>query len=365
MQPAKAQLFPFKGIAWEQHISALGRTNRALARYAAMLTRLPSPELLLSPLTVQEAVLSSRIEGTFATMTEVLQFNAGAEPEQEAKRLDIEEINRYRNALSLAELKLKRRPFSLNLLLDMHRTLLTSTRGSNKMPGTFRREQNYIGSRVGGVETIRFMPPAWETLPEALRNWEHYYHEDAPDPILQLGLIHAQFEFLHPFLDGNGRIGRILIPLFLYERGLLPRPMFYLSEYIEEHRDEYIDHLQALGTTAGWNAWCTFFLTAVEAQADANATKADKIFNLYEELKSRFITATRSQYAVPLLDAIFQQPIFRASQLDMGEETPSRVTLTNLLNELTREGALEVAHPASGRSGQMYRLKKLLEIAEA
>jgi Fic family protein len=225
VKPAKPLPLPIKSIDWSSHIPALGRANRAIARYGAMLTRLPNPDLLLSPLTVQEAVLSSRIEGTFATMSEVLQFDAGAEPEQESKRLDIEEINRYRQALQLAEQSLQRKPFGLNLLLDMHRTLLKSARGANKMPGAFRREQNYIGSRAGGVETIRFVPPVWESLPEALSNWETYYHEDAPDPIIQLALIHAQFEFLHPFLDGNGRIGRILIPLFLYERGLLPRPM--------------------------------------------------------------------------------------------------------------------------------------------
>ncbi len=326
--------------------------------------RLPNPELLLSPLAVQEAVLSFRIEGTFATMTEVLQADAGAEPEQESKRLDIEEINRYREVLRLAETHLQARPFGLRLLLETHRSLLTSARGSNKMPGSFRREQNYIGSRARGIETIRFTPPRWEELESALSNWEAYYHADERDPIVQLGIIHAQFEFLHPFLDGNGRIGRVLIPLFLHEKQLLPRPMFYLSEYIETHRDEYVDCLHALGTKRGWNEWTSFFLRAVTEQADTNARKAEQIFNLYEELKHHFIATTRSPYAVPLLDAIFVQPIFQASQLLLTGEAPTRVTTSKLLTGLVRDGVLEIARVPSGRAGTMYKLSRLVEIAE-
>lgn len=364
MKPAHAQSLPLNVLDWVQHVPLIGNANRALARYSAMLTRLPNPELLLSPLTVQEAVLSSRIEGTFATMSEVLQSDAGAEPEQESKRLDIEEINRYRDVLSSAELQLKNRPFGLRMLLDMHRSLLTSARGSNKMPGSFRREQNFIGSRSRGVETIRFVPPRWEDLASALSNWEAYYHGDEHDPIVQLAIVHAQFEFLHPFLDGNGRIGRILIPLFLYEKSLLPRPMFYLSEYIESNRDEYVDRLHVLGTRKGWNDWCSFFLNAIAHQADTNAKKADDIFNLYAELKQRFIATTRSHYAVPVLDAIFQQPVFRANQLELAGDAPSRVTMTNLLNGLVRDDILQLTRAGSGRNGTIYQLSTLLRIAE-
>lgn len=364
MKPARASSLPLSIIDWKQHVQAIGNANRALARYGALLERLPNPELLLSPLTVQEAVLSSRIEGTFATMSEVLQSDAGAEPEQESKRLDIEEINRYRSVLRLAELHLQERPFGLRLLLEMHRALLTSARGSNKMPGAIRREQNFIGTRDRGMERIRFTPPRWEDLAPAISNWENYYHSEGQDPLVQLGIVHAQFEFLHPFLDGNGRLGRVLIPIFLYEKKLLPRPMFYLSEYIETHREEYIDRLHALGTKQGWNAWCAFFLKAISAQADSNAKKADEIFMLYEELKHRFISATRSPYAVPLLDAIFHQPIFRASQLELSGGSPARVTTANLLRELVSDKILEIVRHASGQAGTIYRLSRLMQIAE-
>jgi Fic family protein len=201
MKPAVARQLPIlTKNDWLALIPAMGRANRSLAEYNGRLRRLPNLDLLLSPLRLQEAVLSSRIEGTLATMSEVLQFEAGELPERESRRQDIEEILNYRFALDTAMQELQKRPFNLNLLLQLHKILLTSVRGQNKAPGEFRRQQNYIGSRVGGVETIRFTPPEWSTLMGSLTNWENYYHSDE-EPIVRLALIHAQFEFLHPFLD--------------------------------------------------------------------------------------------------------------------------------------------------------------------
>lgn len=244
---------------WLALIPSLGRANRSLAEYNGALRHLPNTDLLLSPLRLQEAVLSSRIEGTLATMSEVLQFEAGQEPDRESRRQDIEEILNYREALNAAMTELHTRPFSLNLLLTLHRILLNSVRGHNKAPGEFRKQQNYVGSRVGGREHIRFTPPEWTTLDHSLSNWEKYYHSE-DEPLVRLALIHAQFEYLHPFLDGNGRIGRILIPIFLFEKGCLSQPTFYMSEYIEAHREEYIDHLNGLGKARNsWRRWTEFF----------------------------------------------------------------------------------------------------------
>ena len=364
MKPAIARSLPIKQLRLESLIPLMGRANRAISGYNAMIHRLPAESLLLAPLSTQEAVLSSRIEGTFATLTEVLQFEAGDEPERETKRHDIEEIINYREALKIAERELKRRPFCLNLILKLHKTLLTSVRGHNKLPGKFRRMQNHIGSRAGGVETIRFTPPAWETLDGSLRNWESYYHMEEPDPLVQLAVIHAQFEFLHPFLDGNGRLGRILIPIFMYEKELLSRPTFYLSAYLEEHREEYIERLHSLESKDGWMRWCAFFLEGVSVQAERNSHRADEILALYEEQKRRFLARTRSQFAVPLLDAIFRQPIFRGTQLTLEGDQPSRPTLTNLLNDMVTEGALRVSRPGRGRTGQIYVMDDLIEIVE-
>ncbi len=365
-EPARPQLLPNENIHWEKLILDMGNANRALAEYSGSLRRLPNSALLLSPLTVQEAVLSSRIEGTFATMSEVLQFEAGKVPEQASRRHDIEEIINYRHALQIAVSELERRPFNLNLLLKLHKELLTSVRGHNKAPGQFRREQNYIGSRSGGVETVHFTPPEWQVLPEFLDNWEKYYHLERPDPLVQLAVLHAQFEFLHPFLDGNGRLGRIIIPIFLYEKKLLASPIFYLSEYIEENKDAYISHLHDLGTNKdSWTRWCSFFLHAITVQAERNIKKADAILALYEQLKHRILDLTHSQFAIPLLDAIFKQPVFQASQLQKEPGMPGKVSLTSLLRKLRESGLLTPVREASGRRGQILALQELIELTES
>lgn len=343
----------------------MGRANRSLSDYNGMLRHLPHANLLLAPLTVQEAVLSSRIEGTLATMSEVLQFEAGELPVHESRRQDIEEILNYRDALELATEELKRRPFTLNLLLKLHAVLLRGVRGQNKARGEFRRQQNYIGSISGGKETVRFTPPAWQTLPAALSNWESYYHSNDLDPIVQLAIIHAQFEFLHPFLDGNGRLGRILVPIYLFERGLLRQPNFYLSEFIEAHRNEYIDLLNALGTRRGsWTSWVKFFLNAFTEQAEQNTDKATAMLSLYEELKGRFIEATHSQYAVPLLDFIFRTPVFQTGQIAWTVNPPSKPTVTTLLLSLHRANLLTMVREGVGRRAYIWALTPLIDLAE-
>lgn len=349
---------------WLNLIPAIGKANRAVAEYNGMLRRLPNTNLLLAPLRLQEAVLSSRIEGTLATLNEVLRFEAGAPPDRESRRQDIEEILNYRSALDTAMEELKTRPFSLNLLLKLHRILLTSVRGHNKAPGEFRRQQNYIGSRVNGIETIRFVPPEWNQLSESLSNWEKYYHGD-DEPLVTLALIHAQFEFLHPFLDGNGRIGRILIPIFLFEKGLLSEPTFYMSEYIEEHREEYMDRLNDLGRVKGsWLRWTAFFLGAVTEQAHRNISTAEAILSLYENLKQRFIAATRSQYAVPLLDAVFELQYFQPSQLNWVGKPPSKPTVMSMLRDLEREKIIMVYRSDKGRRSSIWWLPELLPLIE-
>lgn len=364
-KPAIPAKLPIQALDWSRLIPFMGRANRSLADYNGMLRHLPNASMLLSPLTVQEAVLSSRIEGTLATMSEVLQFEAGESPAHESRRLDIEEILNYRDALGTATSELDRRPFSLNLLLKLHQILLRGVRGQHKARGEFRRQQNYIGSVTGGKETIRFTPPEWQCLAQALDEWEKYYHADAADPIVQLAVIHAQFEFLHPFLDGNGRLGRILVPIFLYEKGLLRQPNFYLSEYIEAHREEYVDRLNQLGKTKqSWTEWVRFFLVAIEEQAKQNATKATEMLALYEQLKQRFIQETRSQYAVPLLDFIFSTPVFQPAQVQWKMPPPSKPTLTSMLLALHHAGVLTMVRKGVGRSSYIWALTPLIHLAE-
>jgi len=364
MEPLTPEKLPI-GLAWEPLIPLLGKANRALAQYDGVLYGLPNPEVLLSPLTTQEAVLSSRIEGTQATLGEVLKFEAGEEPAEESKRLDIQEIINYRRALKSAERELEGRPFNLNLLLSLHRILLDSVRGRNKGRGDFRKVQNWIGLPGAPLEKAQFVPPRPEVLPGFLDNWEKYYHLDRPDPLVQLAIVHGQFEILHPFLDGNGRLGRLIVPIFLFEKRILSRPMFYLSAYLEAHRDEYVQALRGLGQREqAWNDWVEFFLNALFEQARENTRKARQILDLYERLKPRVLSLTHSQFSVPLLDYVFQQPVFQASALDSQPHMPSRQQIATLLGRLRDAGILKVVRQGSGRRPQVLALAELVNLCE-
>lgn len=366
MKPYIPQKLPLKEIKWEPLIPLIGRANRSIALYDGFLYGVPNPEVLISPLTTSEAVLSSKMEGTQATLSEVLKFEGGEEPAQEMLRLDIQEIINYRAALRHAEEALKTRPLNLNLILELHATLLDSVRGRNKEPGQFRKTQNWIGPHRTSIEQADFVPPSPMYLPEHLDNLEKYYHNERPDPLVQLAIVHAQFEIIHPFSDGNGRIGRILIPIFLYDKKLLSRPMFYLSEYLEEHREEYIARLRALGQEDNsWNLWIEFFLKALDEQARRNADKARAIMDLYEKLKVRIIELTHSLYAVPMLDAIFEQPVFQNSHLKFPSESkPSRQAVALLLRKLNKAGILKIIRKGSGRRAQILALEDLINLCE-
>jgi len=361
VKPFQPQSLPLS-INWEALIPEIGAANRALAQYEGMLYGVPNPEVLLSPLTTQEAVLSSKIEGTQATLGEVLQFEAGAEPEEQSRRLDIKEILNYRSALRHAEAALQVRPFNLNLLLELHSILLDSVRGRNMGRGRFRTTQNWIGPAGAPIEQAEFVPPDPLRLSEYLDNWEKYYHSDRPDALVQLAIVHAQFEIIHPFNDGNGRLGRILLPLFLYEKKLLSRPMFYLSSYLERHREEYILSLRALGQQDGaWERWITFFLRALEQQARDNASKARAIMDLYAKMKQRVLELTRSKFSVPLLDQIFERPLFQQNHIKLAG---SRQLAAGLIRRLREAGILSVVREGSGRRGQVLAFRELLNLCE-
>ncbi len=316
-------------------------------------------------MTTQEAVLSSRIEGTQATLGDVLKFEAGEEPLQQGRKEDIFEIRNYQRALLTGEHALRTQPFSLNLLKKLHGVLLNSVRGRHMGRGEFRSIQNWIGTPGTPIEKADFVPPPPGQLLEYLDNWEKYYHMERPDAIVQLAVLHAQFEIIHPFLDGNGRVGRMLIPLFLFEKSILSRPLFYLSAYLEGNRDTYVGKLRLLGTKPqAWNDWIAFFLTAVEEQARLNAQKARAMIELYGELKLRVIALTHSQFAVPLLDSMFENPIFRSSYLKTKAGMPSYPMTSALLGKLKSAGILKVVRKGSGPRPQILALAELINLCE-
>lgn len=235
MKPYEPDALPLADLDYRRLLPLVAQANAALARYDGLLQGIPNAEVMLSPLTTQEAVLSSRIEGTQATVDEVLEQEAGLVKEGE-KYKDIQEISNYRVALLRAREHLQSYPIRLAFVRELHRILMDSVRGQDKMPGEFRKDQNWIGAYGCCLDDATFVPPSPLQLSDHLAAWEAYLDFDDIDFLLQAAVVHAQFELLHPFKDGNGRIGRILIPLFLFQKRVISQPMFYLSEYLEHHR---------------------------------------------------------------------------------------------------------------------------------
>ncbi|MCR4297364.1 MAG: Fic family protein [Gallionella sp.] len=361
--PCAPPALPVTDLDWRRLVPLVGKANAALARYDGMLQALPNPAVLLSPITANEAVLSSRIEGTQATLEEVLQQDAGIEQAQ-ARHADIEEISNYRAAMRDAEQALAHRPLSLSLIKGVHQRLMQGVRGSDKTPGEFRIDQNWIGRHGSPMKAARFVPPNPMVLPQALDAWANYLAAEDEDPVLQVAVAHAQFEILHPFKDGNGRIGRMLIPLLLFQRKTLSRPMFYLSEYLEAHRDQYYDGLLAITDDGNWQGWIEFFLEAIVLQADANLVKAKQILELYDTLKQRFIASTHSQFAVPALDAFFMRPILNATDFSRLAGIENRMTANGILGHIKQDGLIIRLRESSGRTPAVFALPDLINIAE-
>lgn len=364
MKPFEPEPLPPGDLDWVKLMPWAGKANRAIATLEGLFYGIPNPNVLLSPITTQEAVLSSKIEGTQANFEDVLKFEAGETPTEPSRREDIHEIINYRKALRLSESLLHDRPFCLNTLLKLHEVLMDSVRGHNQGRGKFRSTQNWIGAPGTPIEQAVFVPPSPLHLQQHLNQWEAYWHAEAHDCLIQLALLHAQFEILHPFLDGNGRIGRMIIPLFLYEKKILSRPCFYLSAFFETRREDYIARLRALGQPRSWTDWTSFFLEGVASQAEANTTKARAIQDLYERLKKQVLDLTHSQYAVPLLDYMFERPIFRSSDVAKLKHMPSVPMVATLLKTLRLNGVLHTIREGAGRRPHVLALAELINLCE-
>lgn len=357
--------FPPRDLDWSRLIPLLGPAGAALAHYDAFLLAMPNATVLLSPLTTQEAVLSSRIEGTQATIGEVLQYEAAGATDElsDRKREDIEEVLNYRRAMRQAVERMHDLPLCNRFIRELHGTLMSGVRGDDKSPGEFRGIQNYIAAPGRTIEHARYIPIAPGFLQDGMSRWEQYIHGPELDVLVQLALIHAEFEALHPFLDGNGRIGRMLIPLFLYDRKLLREPMFYMSEYLEANRPEYYDRLLAVSRDNDWTGWCEFFLRAIEQQASQNEAKARRILALYDEHKSWIMTVSRSTTVIFALDFIFSNPIFNSTSFVAALGVKGAYG-RQILGMLVQHDVLTIIQPSSGRRPAVYAFAELLNITE-
>lgn len=344
-------------------VSGLLAATDALARYDQMLQGMHSSEIFLAPLRDQEAVVSSRMEGTISTMDEILQLEAEFADDDEGAAAefpsDVIETALYRRALNTAQRQLEEgRPLSESLIKSVHQQLLSFGRGAQKSPGRYKREQNFVGER--GSREVSFVPAAPEHLASGMDMLFRVINDDQLPILLRTALAHAEFEALHPFEDGNGRLGRMLITLMLWQGGAISKPHFYISRYFEDNKDEYIARLRDVSSEGDWEGWCSFFLTAVQRQAKWNLEVALEIRDCYEEMKGRFAELLASKYSVSALDYVFTNPVFSNSRFTRRAGIPA-ATAGRFTRVLLAEGLLETVRESAGRRPAIYRFEPLMQ----
>ena len=355
--------FPPKELNYNKIVNSLLKATDALARYDQMLKNMHNSEILLAPLRNQEAVISSRIEGTISTMDEILKFEADSDHDlEETKnvRSEVFETVLYQRALLNAQkAMIEGYPLSQHLIKTLHQQLLSFGRGAQKSPGKYKVEQNYLADKI--KQKVLFTPISPEKLNDGLEQLFDYINESSDPILIKTALMHLEFEALHPFQDGNGRIGRMLITLLLWSSGTISEPYFYASGYLEEHKDEYINTMRNVSEKDDWESWCIFFLNAIEKQAIKHLDTAESIKNLYEEMKHVFSDTLSSKWSVNALDYIFTNPIFRNNTFTSKSGIP-RPTAARFARMLLDKELLRTIEESSGRRPALYAFEPLLRL---
>jgi len=339
-------------------VLALSRADSALSELAGLGRLLPNPRLLIAPYLRREAVLSSRIEGTRASLSDILMDEAQADIPH-GDDADVREVRNYVTALEYGIKRLGSLPPSLRLVRELHAKLMKGVRGNAATAGEFRRSQNWIGPSGSTPVTANYVPPPPAEMQKALARWELFLHEREKYPdLVQCALMHEHFEAIHPFMDGNGRVGRLLITLFLVERERLTQPLLYLSVYIEAHRDEYYRLLQRVRTHCDWSAWLRFFLTGIAETAGDSMKRAAALIDMREKYRWRLRNRANAQ---ALLDALFINPYITVAKAQKVLSV-SNPTARQAVGVLQKEGLLK---EVSGRKwGQLYVARPVLAAIE-
>jgi len=338
--------------------SRLSHADRAVGRLAGEGRRLPNPHLLIRPFIRREAVLSSRIEGTQATLGELLAAEAGAAVERSPA--DLREVGNYVGALEHGVARLKSLPLSLRLVRELHETLMRGVRGDMATPGEFRRTQNWIGPAGCTLAEATYVPPPPDRLMECLGAWETFLHEDTLPPLVQAALAHSQFEAIHPFIDGNGRVGRLLITLQLVAGGILPAPLLYLSAYFEATRQEYYARLLAVTEKGEWEEWLDYFLRGVGDQAEDALSRIQRIDELLAGWRRELSGAT-SRLPERALELFTENPFWSVGNL----AKRAGVAFTTAQRAIDRmESAGIVTLATEARRNRVYCARAILEILE-
>lgn len=357
--------FPPSELDFSRLIEPLARAQDAISRYDQMLLSLPNSELLLAPLRQNEAVISSRMEGTISTVDEVMIYEAESEDDGAPRhaRSDTIEVALYSAVLRRAQAAVADGdPINEGLIKNAHRILLSYGRGASKSPGQYKVDQNYIGDDRRKI--IYFKPISPLQLQPAMHDLLKFIESSQMLHLFKVAIAHVEFEALHPFNDGNGRIGRLLVTLLLWKFGLIHKPHFYVSAFFETHKDEYIELMRGVSRDDDWTSWVAFFLTAIAEQAESNLQTAKRITALYDEMKEPFREMSGSKWHIAAQDSIFENPVFKNSQLIKRSGMPKHVAIriTKLLHE---GGLLRELSPASGRRGALYMFEPLMEIVRA
>ena len=344
-------------IEWDDElVMALSRADIALCELSGLGSQLPNPHLLISPYLRQEAVLSSRIEGTQASLSDLLIDELRPDS---SNRGDVAEVRNYVRAMEHGMSRLSELPLSLRLVREIHGVLLEGVRGECATPGEFRRSQNWIGRPGSTIDTADYVPPPPDEMLEALGDWERFVAQDEALPVLvRCALMHEQFEAIHPFLDGNGRVGRLLITLFLCQCGRLSQPPLYLSAYFESSRSEYYDALQGVRSDGDWRSWLLYFLAGVDMVAHWAAEQAHALVSVRERFRAQLGDRAKD---VALLDQLFRQPYVTVAtaKVLLGVTDP---TARSVIRRL--EGA-DLLREITGRGwGRMYESRPILDVLE-
>ena len=356
--------FPPPALDYAQLIPSLLTATAALARYDQMLGSLHNSELFLAPLRGQEAVVSSRMEGTISTLDEIMQLEAQFADDDAAAsaefRSDAIETALYQRALKTAQTRMAQgQPLGESLLKTAHRQLLSFGRGAAKSPGEYKREQNYIGEH--GSRKVSFVPIAPEHLPGGMEALFKLAGDESLPVLLRTALAHAEFEALHPFEVGNGRVGRMLITLMLWQGKAIAQPHFYISRFFEEHKDEYLHRLRQVSAEGDWMGWSQFFLQALAQQATRNLESAQAISAFYDEMKAQFVQLLSSKHAVAVLDYVFTRPVFSNSHFTRNAGIAPQ-TAARFSRSLLQSGMLEVVSEAAGQRSAIYRFEPLMKL---
>ncbi len=320
--------------------SLLSEADRALGRLDGIITVLPNPNLFLAMFVKKEALLSSQIEGTQASLEGVLEFEAGMLPEENIN--EIKEVVNYVKALNYGVERLQDFPFSLRLIKEIHKILISGTRGKLKTPGEFRKSQNWIGPPGASLNEATYVPPPPDKILSFMSNLEKYfYSKDKNPPLIKSAVIHSQFETIHPFLDGNGRIGRLLIVFFLLWKKALKKPILYISFYFKKNREEYYNKLMEVRNTGVWNSWLEFFLRGVIETAEEATETAREIIALKDGIiKKLYENSISSIYAVRIIDLLFEKPLISTNEISKKIKI-SKQTANTIINKFEKIGILK------------------------